>query len=207
MDRTLRIASVDLERPAKLSRPVGAVDWDHLGSLAAGCRQKDPAVFNILVKSTSGRLRRFLSRLVTRGLDVDDLLQETYLRAWRSIGEFRGDASLGTWLIRIAVNVARTAARGKERDRRQSLEPDAAWTQGGGSEERDEKLVEAFRKAVDGLSVELRTVFVLHETEGMSYKQLSEALECPMGTVMSRLHRARAQILETLSEREDELGS
>ena len=121
-----------------------------------------------------------------------------------------GSASSGaragsrTWLYRIAVNVTHNWRRARK--------PTLALTEG---QERaisarpdfgDEALIEAYARALDRLSPELRATFVLHETEGMSYKDVAETLGCPIGTVMSRLHRARARILDDLRDRIEEIS-
>jgi RNA polymerase sigma-70 factor (ECF subfamily) len=175
-----------------------------LDSLVARCRLGDRDGFGELVALTEPTIRRLLGRLACRGADLDDLVQETYLRAWRSLPGFRGESRFSTWLVRIATNAASTWRQGR---RIIATLPDDA----GGSLRSppglgEVPLMEAYERALSGLSPELRAVFVLHEAEGLSYRDVAEALDCPIGTVMSRLHRARVKILDGLRERLEELA-
>ncbi len=167
------------------------------------CQRRDAAAFDELVRLTEPRLRRLLARLARRAADVDDMLQEAYLRAWRGLPDFRGDAKLSTWLIRIAVNVAHNWRRRMPGIRltteRASELPAAPMLPG-------DALQATFRKALEGLPKDLRTVFVLHEVESLSYQEVANVVGCPIGTVMSRLHRARRRLLSTLSDRLEELA-
>jgi RNA polymerase sigma-70 factor (ECF subfamily) len=175
-----------------------------LEGLVAKSRLGDREGFSELVVLTEPRIRRLLGRLACRGADLDDLVQETYLRAWRSLPRFRGESHFSTWLFRIATNVASTW--------RESRRTVATLTDLAGATLRspaplgEVPLLEAYDRALSGLSPELLAVFVLHETEGMSYRDVALTLGCPIGTVMSRLHRARIQILDELRERLEELA-
>jgi RNA polymerase sigma-70 factor (ECF subfamily) len=179
--------------------PPPAADW---ARIAQGCSRQDPQAFEQLVHLTQDRLRRLIGRVAGVRADLDELVQETYLRAWRSIGRFRGDSSLETWLTRIAVNVAITWKRG--------LRPVVPL--GKGAEHLkatpaigDQALFEAMEQALGRLSPDLRAVFVLHENEALSYRAIAEVMDCPIGTVMSRLHRAREQLMSELRDRLDEM--
>jgi RNA polymerase sigma-70 factor (ECF subfamily) len=145
-----------------------------------------------------------LGRLTCRGTDLDDLVQETYLRAWRSLPGFRGESRFSTWLFRIAANVAITSRQSQRIVA--SLPHDAGASLRSPPELAEAPLTEACERALSGLSPDLRTVFILHETEGMSYRDIAETLGCPIGTVMSRLHRARVKVLDELRERLEELA-
>lgn len=167
------------------------------------CRGDDSDGFAELVERSEPGLRRLLGRICGRRADVDDLVQETYLRAWRGFGRFRGESSPTTWITRIALNVSRNWQR--------SRRPTVPLTEG--AEEAigrragvsESAVLDAYDQALARLSPEQRTVFVLHEAEGLSYQQVADALGCPVGTVMSRLHRARARLLEELGERIEEV--
>jgi RNA polymerase sigma-70 factor (ECF subfamily) len=167
------------------------------------CRQGNADGFGRLVSLTEPRVRRVIGRLVLSRPDVDDLVQETYLRAWKSLGGFRGDSRFSTWLFRIAVNVTRTWRRA--RPVASPLPGGDAWAARAGGGLAGESLIDAYERALAGLSHDLRTTFLLHETEGLSYQEVAEAVGCPIGTVMSRLHRARQRILAELRERLEEL--
>jgi RNA polymerase sigma-70 factor (ECF subfamily) len=167
------------------------------------CRAGDEDGFRELVALTEPRVRRLIGRLALHRADLDDLVQETYLRAWRALRGFRGDSGFATWLYRIAVNVTRTWLRSRRPTA--PLPGDASsalWT---APAPRAATLLEAYEHALAGLPPELREVFVLHEAEGLSYRDVADALDCPIGTVMSRLHRARVRMLDELRERLEEL--
>ena len=170
--------------------------------IAGECRQGDRARFGELLSLTEPRVRRLIGRL--SGVDdLDDLVQETYLRAWRSLASFRGESRFSTWLFRIAVNTTHTYRR--SRKRLVSLPIDAEQTIPASRALDDRSLSLAYENALASLSIELRTVFVLHEAEGLAYREIAETVGCPIGTVMSRLHRARTKILDELRERLEEL--
>jgi RNA polymerase sigma-70 factor, ECF subfamily len=166
-------------------------------------RRDDSDCFAEIVERSEPGLRRLLGRSCGRNADIDDLVQETYLRAWRGFGQFRGESSLTTWITRIAVNVSRNWARSKR-----ATVPLAARAEsmlGSQPAAGEAAVMCAYEQALARLSPDQRSVFVLHEAEGMSYQEVALALGCPLGTVMSRLHRARACLLKDLSERIEEL--
>ncbi len=175
-----------------------------IDSHVAQCRLGDRDGFGELVALTEPRIRRLLGRLACRGADLDDLVQETYLRAWRSLPGFRGESRFSTWLFRIAVNVASTWRQGRRIIA--TLPDDASVSLRSPPELGEVPLMQAYERALSGLSPDLRAVFVLHETEGLSYRDVAETLRCPIGTVMSRLHRARTKILDELREQLEELS-
>lgn len=186
------------------AEPGGALGPAAWARLAEDCRRRDHRAFEQLVALTQDRLRRLVGRLVGPDGDLDELVQETYLRAWRGAARFRGESSLTTWLTRIAVNVALNWRR----DRRPvvSLRPEHIdRLRPAPATFREESVLEAYERALAGLAEELRTTFVLHETEGLSYREIAAVLGCPIGTVMSRLHRAREQLMDELRERLEEL--
>jgi RNA polymerase sigma-70 factor (ECF subfamily) len=159
----------------------------------------EPRAFEAWVMSADPGIRRLIGRLVGSRNDLDDLVQETYLRAWRARDHFRGDSRFSTWLYRIAVNVARTwrsRSRGPmlglapEHDRAAPYDPDPQGA----------RLLAAYEGALARLPENLRVPFVLHEAEGLSYQDVAEVLACPIGTVMSRMHRARRALLEELQD-------
>jgi RNA polymerase sigma-70 factor (ECF subfamily) len=171
--------------------------------VGGGLRQGSPEAFRELVERTEDSVRRLLGRLQGRCPDLDDQVQEVYLRAWRGLAGFRGGSRLSTWLYRIAVNVARNRARGprptiglpEEVGRSLAAPPSIG----------EDELLALYERALARLAEEVRTTFVLHEAQGLSYQATAEVLGCPIGTVMSRLHRARTSILEYLREHAQEL--
>jgi RNA polymerase sigma-70 factor (ECF subfamily) len=175
---------------------------DEWQRLADGCRRRDHASFERLVRLTEDRLRRIIGRVVgARPVDIDELLQETFLRAWRGASRFRGDSHVVTWLTRIGVNVAINAAR----DRRATIPISVReHARSAPSELNEAAAHRAYEQALSRLPDDLRVTFVLHEAEGLTYRQVAETLDCPIGTVMSRLHRAREQLMNELREQIEE---
>ncbi len=176
--------------------------------LTEGCRRGDGLCFAEVVALTEPRLRRLLGRMTGGRLDLDDIVQETYLRAWRNLPSFRGESLLPTWLTRIAINVAKNLGRSTRSTRATVALHDAPEPASAPSapQWREDQVLAAYERALERLSPEMRATFVLHETEGMTYQGVADALGCPIGTVMSRLHRARAQILGDLREAEGDWG-
>jgi RNA polymerase sigma-70 factor, ECF subfamily len=166
------------------------------------CHSGDAARFAEIVERTEPGLRRRLGRLCQRHADIDDLVQETYLRVWRGLPRFRGESTLTTWMTRIAVNVSRNWAR--SRTPTVSLEECKRAESAPYSEGHDAAVMRAYEQSLARLSPEQRAVFELHETQGMSYQEIASVLNCPIGTVMSRLHRARARLLDLLREQIEE---
>ena len=197
--------SMQTEIPSdRIMRDDALAEEAKIDGLVARGRIGDRDGFQELMAMTEPRIRRLLGRLACRGSDLDDLVQETYFRAWKSLGRFRGESQFSTWLARIATNVASTW--------RKSRKPLLTLTDQSASTIRVEEgfaeqpLMAAYERALQALSPDLRAVFILHETEGMSYRDVAETLGCPLGTVMSRLHRARTKILDELRERLEELS-
>jgi RNA polymerase sigma-70 factor, ECF subfamily len=193
----------DAPANAASSEEGGAIDAQS-ERLIARCREGDRDGFGELVVLTEPRVRRLLGRLAGRDADLDDLVQETYLRAWRALPRFRGESRFSTWLLRIATNTARTWRRGRKPIA--SLPADSNLGPCNAPGLTEGPLLESYERALLGLSADVRAVFVLHETEGLSYREVAEVLDCPIGTVMSRLHRARTKILDELRERLEELA-
>jgi RNA polymerase sigma-70 factor, ECF subfamily len=197
------VPDTETERDASDPGPLSG-DEARCAQLVGSCLRGDRGDFAELFELTEPVVRRLLGRLAGDRDDVDDMVQETYLRAWRGLDKFRGTSRFSTWLFRIAVNVTHTWRRrhrptlslGEFHEQSIPAPPDL-----GG----DDSLLEAYARALDRLPADLRATFVLHESEGLSYRDVAETLQCPIGTVMSRLHRARARLLdeirETLEER------
>ena len=169
----------------------------------------DQKAYGLLVMKYQRRIERLIGRMV-RDVDlVPDLAQETFLRAYRALPQFRGEAQFYTWLYRIAVNTAKkamvelnrspiiteSALRGKEDDDETSL-PGRELT----TDETPETVIaaqeiaQAVNAAMDALPEDLRQAIVLREIEGMSYEDIAAAMDCPIGTVRSRIFRAREAI-------------
>ena len=172
----------------------------------------DVSGFEAIVRRYSGMVFTLAARLVGP-LDAEDVVQETFLRAWRGLESFRGESSLKTWLYAIALNRVRarrgTLARLRARfgaAERPGADPDFslvdALADSGRSPEENALRAEErrrLRKAVLALPEEFRLAVVLRDLEGLSYDEVAAALSVPIGTVRSRLARGRALIKEALS--------
>lgn len=168
--------------------------------------------FELLVMKYQRRVERLIGRMV-RDVDlVPDIAQETFIRAYRALGQFRGEAQFYTWLYRIAVNTAKKQLMELKRDplvfqsQLQGAEDDetsaperelsagVADTETPDAVLASKEIAEAVNAAMDALPEELRMAITLREIEGMSYEEIAQALECPIGTVRSRIFRAREAI-------------
>lgn len=170
----------------------------------------DQKAFELLVIKYQRRIERLIGRMV-RDVDlVEDIAQETFIRAYRALAQFRGDAQFYTWLYRIAVNTAKKALMDLKRD---PLVSESALRNG--NDEEDEtsaveneltssetpetvlaakEIAVAVNSAMEALPEELRQAVTLREIEGLSYEEIAEVMNCPIGTVRSRIFRAREAI-------------
>ena len=169
----------------------------------------DQGAYELLVIKYQRRIQRLIGRMV-RDVDlVEDIAQETFIRAYRALHQFRGDAQFYTWLYRIAVNTAKKFLLELRRDptvsdRPAKLDEDSDETSWGRSESISEETPEsvlaakeiaaAVNAAVDALPEELRQALTLREIEGLSYEDIAGMMACPIGTVRSRIFRAREAI-------------
>lgn len=173
-------------------------------------REGDKRAYGLLVEKYRRKLMRLLSRMVRDPDEIEDIAQETFIKAYRALPQFRGDAAFYTWLYRIAVNTAKNYLAAKGRGM-QTLSDQALNDE----DEPDERLVVqdistpeselltkqvayAVNEAVEALPEELRQAITLREIEGMSYEEIAEAMDCPIGTVRSRIFRAREAIAAKL---------
>ena len=170
----------------------------------------DQKAFELLVLKYQSRIQRLIGRMV-RDVDlVEDIAQETFIRAYRALAQFRGEAQFYTWLYRIAVNTAKKALVDLRRD---PLVSESALR--GGTDEEDEtsaleneltssetpetvlaakEIAACVNAAMEALPEELRQAVTLREIEGLSYEEIAELMNCPIGTVRSRIFRAREAI-------------
>jgi len=159
------------------------------GGDAAACRE--------IVDRFSAGLHRLAFSLVGHAQDAEDVVQETFVGAFRSLRSFEGRSSLKTWLIQILVRQA--ARRRQARARGQALPLDKAAPAARGPEEGLDARMDLLG-ALESLAPEQREVIALRELEGMTYEEMAEALGAPRGTVESRLHRARQALRERLKD-------
>lgn len=164
-------------------------------------RNGDRAAFDLLVVKYQSRVASIISRYVYDSQEVMDLTQDTFVKAYRAIDRFRGDSAFYTWLYRIAVNTAKNFLEARGRRPQGSADVADAENFDDGGRLRDvaspekllqrEQLQQALNTAIAGLPEELRSAFLLREYDGLSYDDIARILECPIGTVRSRIFRAR----------------
>ena len=182
-----------------MTRPVGAqVPPDH--DLVARAREGDRDAFRVLVERYEGRVYAIAFGLVGHREDARDVVQEALFKAYRMLGGFRGESSFYTWLYRIVVNVAIDLRR---KERPSPLEAPDRLADEGAESPADaayrQELRTAIRTAVEALPAEQRAVIVLRELEGLSYAEIAEVEQVPIGTVMSRLFYARRKLQAALA--------
>jgi RNA polymerase sigma-70 factor (ECF subfamily) len=179
--------------------------------LIAECLQGHPAAFGELVRRHQDRLFNTVFRMVDNAEDAQDIVQEAFLNAYQSLESFKGDSLFFTWLYRIAVNTAISFKRKKRVMVRIDgpggetvLEPldQSELTRPGHAMEQAEQ-EQRIQRALGRLSPEHRAVLVLKDMEGQKYEEMAEALGVPIGTIRSRLHRARLELREVLEQMEE----
>lgn len=170
----------------------------------------DKRAFELLVTKYQRRILRLLGRILHNQSDVEDIAQETFLKAYRALPKFRNESAFYTWLYRIAVNTARNHISSKHNqvfvsDQIESQDGETFslldnLTDGETPETHmhNREIIEALQIALDELPEQLRQAIVLRELEGLSYEEISTAMDCPVGTVRSRIFRAREAISERL---------
>jgi RNA polymerase sigma-70 factor, ECF subfamily len=166
----------------------------------------DKLAFNLLVSKYHRRVARLLTRMVRNQEDIEDVVQETFIKAYRAIGNFRGDSAFYTWIYRIAINTAKnllvtqgrrpsTLKESNDADG-ETFEDNAALSNIDTPESlyQTKQIGEAVNEAMAELPEELRSAIVMREIDGLSYEEIAEAMDCPIGTVRSRIFRARESI-------------
>ncbi|MCU0768293.1 MAG: RNA polymerase sigma factor RpoE [Burkholderiaceae bacterium] len=170
----------------------------------------DKAAFDLLVVKYQRKIFRLLSRLIRDPAEVEDVAQEAFIKAYRALPNFRGDSAFYTWLYRIAINTAKNwlVSQGRRAPTSTETEIEDAETFDDGEQLRDlntpdamlltRQVGDAVNRAIEALPEDLRTAIVLRELEGLSYEEIAETMNCPIGTVRSRIFRAREAIAEEL---------
>ena len=165
----------------------------------------DKAAFDMLVRKYQHRVLKLVSRFVSDAAEAEDVAQEAFLKAYRALASFRGDSAFYTWLYRIAINTAKNALVSNRRrpvDFDLDLQDPEQYDRHARLKEGDtpegvlltEEIRSVVEKAMEQLPEDLRTAIVLRELEGLSYEEIAEAMDCPVGTVRSRIFRAREAI-------------
>ena len=194
-------------------------------SLVRRVQRGDKGAFDALVLKYQHKLVKLVMRYVRNPAEAEDIAQEAFIKAYRALPQFRGDSAFYTWLYRIAINTAKNAVVSRDRspieyDLDRSNTDESYDMQGRMKDsETPEGLVltdeirSTVNAAIDSLPEDLRTAIVLRELEGLSYEEIAAAMNCPVGTVRSRIFRAREAIDRRLREvfegglgRAEELG-
>jgi RNA polymerase sigma-70 factor (ECF subfamily) len=175
----------------------------------------DQSAFNLLVLKYQHRVLKLVGRFVNDSAEAEDVAQEAFLKAYRALPSFRGDSAFYTWLYRIAINTAKNALVAQRRrpvDFDLDLQDPEQFERQARLKESDtpegvlltDEIREVVERAMEQLPDDLRTAIVLRELEGLSYEEIAEAMDCPVGTVRSRIFRAREAIDKKLRPLLDE---
>ena len=196
--------------PIKTGGVQGGVSEANVDQLLVERVQKgDKRAFDLLIQKYQHRIVSLVSRYVSDHAEAQDVAQEAFIKAYRAIGRFRGDSAFYTWLYRIAINTAKNWIVAKNR-RPPASDIDAVDAEQYGISERmkesstpeNEMMREEIERTVYDtiaeLPEDLRTAIMLREMDGMSYEEIATTMECPIGTVRSRIFRAREAIDEKL---------
>jgi RNA polymerase sigma-70 factor, ECF subfamily len=170
----------------------------------------DKKAFDLLVLKYQQKITNLISRYIRDSHEVQDVTQEAFIKAYRAIPKFRGDSAFYTWLYRIAINTAKNylVAQGRrpptddvDAESAEQMDVGIRLKETGTPENHvlTEEISLTVQKAIDELPEDLRTAIILRELEGMSYEEIANAMSCPVGTVRSRIFRAREAIDKQLS--------
>ena len=168
--------------------------------LIARVRKWDVAAERELYEGHVDRVYRLAYRMAGDGVLAQDITQDTFIRAFDRIGEFRGESAFGTWLHAIGTTVALNTLRKVKRFRARETDLDQAGGVSSTVREVDLDLKEKLQAAIDDLAEKYRTVFIMHDVEGFKHHEIAECLGMQVGTSKARLSRARARLRESLAE-------
>ena len=174
-------------------------------ALVERVQQGDKKAFDVLVLKYQHKVANLISRYIRDQAEVLDVTQEAFIKAYRALPKFRGDSAFYTWLYRVAINTAKNhLASQARRPPGEDIEAEVAeqMDMGTALKETDtperlalqREIAETVQQAMDDLPTELRTAIMLRELEGLSYEEIAQAMDCPIGTVRSRIFRAREAI-------------
>jgi RNA polymerase sigma-70 factor (ECF subfamily) len=177
--------------------------------LVARVQRGDKAAFDLLVRKYQHKVAKLVSRYVRDRREVEDVTQEALIKAYRAIGGFRGDSAFYTWLYRIAVNTAKNYLESMgRRPPGSDVEVEGAELIESGDGLRDQatperqmltdEIAATVHRVIENLPEDLRTAITLREIEGLSYEEIAQVMDCPIGTVRSRIFRAREAIDQEL---------
>jgi RNA polymerase sigma-70 factor (ECF subfamily) len=177
--------------------------------LVRRAQRGERGAFDLLVLRYQHKVVKLVARLLRDPTEAEDVAQDAFVKAYRALGSFRGDSAFYTWLYRIAVNTARNSMAARQR-RPLDYEADLGENEQSVVESRmrhsdtpeaaalTDEIHRTVNRAVEALPEDLRTAIILREIEGLSYEEIAAAMECPVGTVRSRIFRAREAIDRSL---------
>jgi RNA polymerase sigma-70 factor (ECF subfamily) len=186
------------------ARPASGVEQSDL-ELVRRAQKAERGAFDLLVLRYQHKVVKLVARLLRDPAEAEDVAQEAFVKAYRALGSFRGDSAFYTWLYRIAVNTARNSIASRQR-RPLDYEADLSESEQTAVASRmrhtdtpeanllSEEIRTTVNRAVEELPEDLRTAIILREVEGLSYEEIAAAMDCPVGTVRSRIFRAREAI-------------
>ncbi len=201
--------NIKVEEKLMESRPVNperAIDQ----KLVQKAQRGDKKAFGMLVEKYQRRLNRLLSRMVRDQSEIEDIVQDSFIKAYRAINNFRGDSAFYTWLYRIGINTAKNhlVKLGKRPKAMNEVDieeienfedaPDLRNHETPESTMMSSEIVASVNQTIEALPSELREAISLREMDGLSYEEISDLMNCPIGTVRSRIFRAREVIAEKL---------
>src|SRR5574341_2204155 len=190
------------------SRSMGDREIDQ--ELVERAQRGEKQAFDLLVSKYQRKLARLLSRFIRDPAEVEDVTQEAFIKAYRALPAFRGDSAFYTWLYRIGINTAKNYLMAMGRRAPTSTEVEADEAEGLEEVEQlrdintpesvllSNEIAETVNATIEGLPEELRRAIQMREIEGLSYEDIAQAMNCPIGTVRSRIFRAREAIAERL---------
>ena len=189
---------------ADAGEPSGTAEQSDL-ELVRRAQRNERGAFDLLVLKYQHKVIKLVARLLRDPTEAEDVAQEAFVKAYRALGSFRGDSAFYTWLYRIAVNTARNAIASRQRrpldyeaelseSEQSNLASRLRHTDTPEATALSEEIRVTVNEAIEQLPEDLRTAIVLREVEGLSYEEIAAAMDCPVGTVRSRIFRAREAI-------------
>jgi RNA polymerase sigma-70 factor (ECF subfamily) len=172
----------------------------------------DKSAFDLLVRKYQHKVVKLVLRYVRNPAEAEDIAQEAFIKAYRALPQFRGDSAFYTWMYRIAINTAKNSLASRDRSPiaydLDLTDPEESHSVQTRLQDPDtpegmaltEEIRGIVNSAIEGLPEELKTAIVLRELDGLSYEEIAAAMECPVGTVRSRIFRAREAIDKRLRE-------
>ena len=172
----------------------------------------DKTAFDLLVRKYQHKVVKLVLRYVRNPAEAEDIAQEAFIKAYRALPQFRGDSAFYTWMYRIAINTAKNSLASRDRSPiaydLDLTDPEESHSVQTRLQDPDtpegmaltEEIRGIVNSAIEGLPEELKTAIVLRELDGLSYEEIAAAMECPVGTVRSRIFRAREAIDKRLRE-------